>query len=1040
MPKEEREVRKTVTVLFADVAGSTSLGERLDPESLRQIMTRYFDVARTALERHGGTVEKFIGDAVMAVFGVPAVHEDDALRAARAAIDLREGVVRLNQELQAAFGACLQVRTGINTGEVVAGDPAVGESFVSGDIVNVAARLEQAAQPDEILIGAQTLRLVRDAVRVEPVEPLTLKGKPEPVSAFQLLEVLPGAPALARRLDSPMVGRKAELRQLSEAFDRVERQSACQLVTLVGVAGVGKTRLVRELCSRLAGRARILEGRCLSYGEGITFWPVAEIVKHAAGINDSDSPDEARAKIAATLSSDDPDDATLLMDRIGSAIGLGEAQGAIQETFWALRRMLEILAVDRSLIAVIDDIHWAEHTLLDLIEYVAGFSRGRPILLLCLARPELHEVRPDWSRAGSTLVLKPLEPSQSELLIRNLFGRARLSVEMQGRIVEAADGNPLYVEEMVRTLLDDGAARRDSRDWVIKEDVSRVGAPATIQALIAARLDRLGDDERAIVQRASVVGKVFYWGAVTQLSPEDGRGAVGMHLQTLLRKELIEPQPSSFAGEDAFRFSHTLIRDVAYESIPKRVRADLHERFASWLERVAGPRVPEYEEILGYHLEQAHQYLAQLGAIDERGRALAGRAATHLTSAGRRSHARGDMPATARLLSRAIELLPDDAPERCELLLLTGAALTHSGEFERSDAMLSDAIEASRRAGEQGLESRSVTRLVWLRLHSRGYENERAALPDVDRAIRLAEAAADDIALAEAWRVRGLVQFWQGRAADGSEDLERSLRFARTGADQRVVTETLWWLGITVVHGPTPAASGVERLNELAEWSGGDRTLTFHALRLRSELEAMQGRFELARAHVEQAKELGRELGLETYYASGALRHSAYIAMLADDPERAVIELSEAVEILRRIGDKGHLASVAPEYADGLIQLRRYEEAERWLAVGRECTTEGDVDAQVNGYRVQAKLLARQGNFGEALALARAGVRLSAPTDYLELRARALMDLAEVLRLAGRTDEALPVVRQALQLFERKGNVVSAARARVVLQESNASG
>jgi class 3 adenylate cyclase len=520
-------MRKTVTVLFSDVTGSTSLGERLDSESLRSVMSRYFDLARTVLARHGGTVEKFIGDAVMAVFGVPEVHEDDALRAARAAVELRESLDGLNDELERGWGARLQIRTGVNTGDVVARDPTAGQSFVSGDAVNVAARLEQAAQPGEILLGPQTLALVRDAVRVEAVEPLSLKGKAEPVPAFRLVEVLPGAPAFARRLDSPMLGRDAELATVVDACDRAERGPGCELVTIVGVAGVGKSRLIREVSSRLADRARILEGRCLPYGEGITFWPLAEIVKQAADIDDTDPPEGAVGKMGAMLAARDAEQVPLIVERVGAAIGLGQAHGVIQETFWAFRRLLETLAHDRPLVAVIDDIHWAEPTLLDLIEYITHFSRGHPILLLCTARPELRDDHPEWGRAGTMVSLRPLGPTESEELIRNLLGDVRLPAKVQTRVVEAAEGNPLFVEEMLRMLIDDGLLRRDDGHWVPTIDLSEVSTPGTIQALIASRLDRLGEDERAVIQRAAVVGKVFYWGAVTELSPEEARAKVG---------------------------------------------------------------------------------------------------------------------------------------------------------------------------------------------------------------------------------------------------------------------------------------------------------------------------------------------------------------------------------------------------------------------------------------------------------------------------------------------------------------------------------
>ncbi|MHB1234926.1 MAG: AAA family ATPase [Microbacteriaceae bacterium] len=649
-PAEGAQVRKTVTVLFSDICDSTSLGERLDPESLRKVMSQYFEAARTVIERHGGTVEKFIGDAVMAVFGVPVAHEDDALRAIRAAVEIRDAVAALDREVEGAWSVRLKARTGVNSGEVMAGDPSSGQAFVSGDAVNVAARLGQAAGPTEILIGADTLQLVRDAVQVEPTEPLTLKGKAEAVVAFRLLGVVPGALPFTRRLDMPMVGRDGELQHLLDAFERATRDPGCELVTVLGVAGVGKSRLTRELLSRLPDRTRVLEGRCLSYGEGVTFWPVSEMVKQAAGIEDRDTATQARNRITRLLRHED--EGALIGGRIATAIGLADAQGAMQETFWAIRRLFESLAAKQPVVALFDDIHWAEPALLDLIEYLARFSQGHPILLLCVARPEVLENRPDWGRDGAIVSVGPLDADDGGRLIETMTGQTHLPSEIRGRVLAAAEGNPLFIEEMLHMLTDEGAMQQQDGHWVVAGSQAGLRAPKTIQAIVGARLDRLLESERAVIQRAAVVGRVFYWGAIDELSPEEARTGIGGHLQTLLRKELIQPEPSAFAGEDAFRFSHILVRDAAYDSIPKRTRAELHERFAPWLERVAGDRIREYEEILGYHFEQATHHRQQLGLDDERTRGLASRAAQLLGAAGVRALQRGDAVASSRLLER----------------------------------------------------------------------------------------------------------------------------------------------------------------------------------------------------------------------------------------------------------------------------------------------------------------------------------------------------------------------------------------------------
>src|SRR5215207_811942 len=383
--------RKTVTVLFLDVVGSTELGERMDPESAGHMMSRLFEVVRPMLERHGGTVEKFIGDAVMAVFGIPSVHEDDALRACRAALEIQDEVTHLNKELERDWGMSISTRTGVNTGEVIAGDASSEQTFVTGDPVNTAARLEQSALPGTVLIGASTYRLVTDAVEVEQVHPVTAKGKGEVVAAYRLLSVLPGVPVRARRLDSPMVGRERELGVLTQASERSMAESRCVLATVIGMPGVGKSRLVHEFVASASDRATVLRGRCLPYGEGITFWPVANVVHEAARISEDDSPEEARSRIEAVLP--EGDDRVILRDRVAAIIGIGEATWSIQETFWAVRKFLESVASDRPLIVVFDDIQWAEPAFLDLVEYLEGWSRTAPILVVSIARPELLEKR-----------------------------------------------------------------------------------------------------------------------------------------------------------------------------------------------------------------------------------------------------------------------------------------------------------------------------------------------------------------------------------------------------------------------------------------------------------------------------------------------------------------------------------------------------------------------------------------------------------------------------------------------------------------------
>src|SRR6266540_108201 len=704
-----RPARKTVTVVFTDVAETSGLGERLDPESLALVMASWFDHMRALFERHGGRVQKFVGDAVVAVFGIPAVNEDDALRAVRAAAELRASLGELNKELERDWGVRLHARSGVNTGEVVTGDPAIGDALVLGDAVNVAARLEQAAPPGEVLLGQPTFRLVRDAVQVEPVPPLHLKGKQAPVAAWRLLGVAPGAPGHARRQDAPIVGREPELRLFDWVSERVSATAACHLLTVLGQAGVGKTRLVAEVVRGLD--ATVLRGRCLFYGEGITFWPVAEVVHQAAGTIDTDSPAEATAKLRRRLG--DADDADHVAGRVAQLIGLEATPVPVEEAAWAFRRLLEVLAGPGTLVVVLDDLHWAEPTLLDLVEHVADYVRAAPILLVAIARPELLEQRPGWAGGklnATTVLLEPLGEVESAELLASLAGPAALPEGARRGITRAAEGNPLFLEELLAALVEEGRLRREDGRWVAAADLAALGIPPSIQALLTARLDRLDDADRAILERASVVGQAFELSAVLELSPPERRHEVPGRLGALARRELLRQVPSRLAGDEGFQFRHQLLRDAAYDSIPKQTRAELHERFASWLERTAGPRLREVEEILGYHLERAWRYRVELGTVEERDRRLAEAAAERLGAAGRRALARGDLPAAANLLERAIGLLADGDPARPALMVELADVLVSTGEFARADGAV--AALAALAAGDARLAAHaSIVRL-----------------------------------------------------------------------------------------------------------------------------------------------------------------------------------------------------------------------------------------------------------------------------------------------------------------------------------------
>jgi class 3 adenylate cyclase len=515
-----QETRRTVTVLFADVAGSTALGERLDPEPLRALIGQYFDLAKVVIERHGGTVEKFIGDAVMAVFGLPVLHEDDALRAVRAARELQERLTA------SSIGDRVVTRIGVNTGPVVAADTDDAQRLVTGDAVNTAARLEQHAPLGGILLGAGTYRLVRDAVTAEEVESVAAKGKAEPVRAWRLVSVDPAGEGTARRLDAPLVGRDRELKRLLRSYEDAVAERRCGLFTLLGPAGVGKSRLVFELVSRVRGESTVLRGRCLPYGEGITYWPIAEIVRTAAGIDEQDAIDGAIAKIHALVATEA--DADEITDRLAGAIGLAAGDAPREEVFRAVRRLFEVLAAARPLVVVVDALQWAEATLLDLIEHLVDWSRGLPILVVTVARPELLDARPAWGSGkldSQQVLLEGLRADDVRSLATALLG-ADVDAALLARIESVAEGNPLFVEQLVAMLIEDAHLVRDGAGWRATSDLAAIHVPPTISALLAARLDRLPAEERHVAERASVVGRIFERTAVTELSPAAERDEV----------------------------------------------------------------------------------------------------------------------------------------------------------------------------------------------------------------------------------------------------------------------------------------------------------------------------------------------------------------------------------------------------------------------------------------------------------------------------------------------------------------------------------
>jgi DNA-binding SARP family transcriptional activator/tetratricopeptide (TPR) repeat protein len=1000
-----REARKTVTAVSVRVATSSDRGGRLDPETLRRMTTRAFAEVEVATKRHGGTVEVIAGDTVSVVFGLPLVHEDDALRAMRSADEIRARLSGLAEELAGEQAAHLEVRIGVSTGEVVTGGPLAAQLRATGEPLTVSSQLGQAAEPGEILLDETTNRLVRDAVSVE-------RTIVDSNASFRLVDLADAPPGHVSRFSSPMVGREREGRRLQDAFDQAVSDRSCQLFTVLGPAGVGKSRLIREFLEDLAGEALVAGGRCLPYGEGITYWPLIEAMRDVASLDDTDSSEDSRSKLAALLEGEE--EAELIAQRVAETIGLAEYIGGVEESFSAVRTFFEALARRRPLVLVFDDIHWGEATFLDLIEHLADWTRDAPILLVCLARSELLEVRPGWGGGklnATSILLEPLSEEESAKLVENLAGEA-LEESTRRRIVDAAEGNPFFVEEMLALVLEDGRG-------------AELEVPPTIQALLAARLDRLSDDERTVIEAASVEGKVFHDGSVVVRVPEALRPSVREHLMALVRKELIRPERSLFARERAFRFRHLLIRDAAYESIPKEARAAFHEGYAAWLEGAAAERLPEYGEIVGYHLEQTFRYRAELGPVRDADRAIARRAAERLGAAGRRAIVRADAPAAVNLLSRAVSLLPPDDPARIDLVPTVRVAQGLGGDLGWAVDVLDDAIAA----GDDQLRAHALVQRGLLRLFT-GPDVAAGELIEIaERAIE--DLQGHDLGLARAWRLVAQANYLARRAGPSVAAAERALVHARRADDPFEEREIVQYLLVALVLGPAPAPEATRLCEQLLEEAASNPVVEADTLGALAYFVAIQGHTAKANELLASSRGVMEGLGewiwlLPVCYALSAVWESDPIAL-----ER---ELRPGYEALMRIGEKSGFSSFATLLAQAVYALGRYDEAEDLARETRDASRPIDVQSETVWRTVKAKVLARRGESHAAEELAREAIAFVEQSDFLPVHADALMDLAEILRLAGCPGEAGPAVEEAIRLYEQKGNVVAAAKARAQLE------
>jgi len=999
-----------VTVFFSDVAGSTQLGEQLDAEAVREVMNRYFGAVSAALERHGGHVEKFIGDAVVALFGVPAAHEDDALRGVRAAVEAREAVRVLGEDLHARFGVRLGVRIGITTGEVVVGASPAARTIATGDTMNTAARLQQAAPVGEILIGAPTHRLVHESVIAEQVEPLELRGKADPVAAFRVVAVDDDPARRLRPAAAALVGRMRERRMLHDAFDRTAEERSCQLMTVLGTAGVGKSRLVAEFLGDVGPAATICAGRCLSYGEGVTYWALAEAVRSLVGVDEDDSADDVRAKLGGLV---DPAIAGDVADGVGSLLGVAGATARVEDARVALRQLLAAAAARGPLVVTFDDIHWAEPPLLDVIDELADWLPEVPVLLLCMARPELLDARPGWSGGklnASTLLLEPLTEADGDALVRALLG-ADLPDEVAERIVAAAEGNPLFAEELVAVLLDDGLLRRVDGGVEVAGAIDRFDLPPTIQALLTARLDRLSDAERSVIERASIEGQVFHLGALAALGADPDE--LLPTVRTLQRKQLFRADQAVLPGQDAYRFRHVLIREAAYERVSKEARARWHAAFAGWLEGVAGERAGVHEELLGHHLGEAARFRTEIGDAGADTHELACRAATLFRRAGDRAAAQGDFVTAAGLLRRVAVLLPAADPARSIAIADCAGWLFTAGHIDAAAALSRAAAAAAEASGDRvaQLVCDSLGRLIEVTAQADVAAGEEGAA--LERARAGAEEAQREGRPGEAARLWYLTSIWEGtsllRCSAARAAAERTLELGRQAGSS-------WLETFGSVAGLMFLLRGRGRIPDLlmagdAASSKFGRTIRADYLADAAALLAQRGEDDAAVSTLDDVRAVVQELGYKGYLAEWV---RGAVLVDAGHPAEAIEPLELAAANAGERGDVGSASSILGLLARTLALTGHIDAAARRSAEARAVTSPSDRWSALLWRGAAVRVCAAEGRRAECRTLADEIVAILADIDYPSIEFHARLDAAAGYEAAGDRQAAEALLRRAL--------------------------
>jgi class 3 adenylate cyclase/tetratricopeptide (TPR) repeat protein len=997
-----REVRKTVTVLFCDLANSTELSERFDAEVIHDLMTRYFTLMHDCLVSHGGMVEKFIGDAVMAVFGIPVVREDDPLRAILAAVDMRAALSELNDHMAYLGNLRVGVRIGINTGEVVTAEqPAGAQVLATGATVNLAARLEQHAGQGEVLLGPQTYRAVAAAVVTEPVGPLRLKGIAEEIVAHRLVDIRPGSQPLSRRLDAPLVGRLTELRTLELMLDRCVRDRSCVLLRLFGDAGVGKSRLAAEYERLVRERGGVVaSGRCRAYAEGPSLLPLADALRSLAEVIDDDvlalDPDTARAVAALR--------AGILRD--------GAPGADVTEVAWAASRLIESLGQDRPVLLVFDDLHWADPMLLDMIRQLAGLVQQATVMILCVARTDFVAQRQGWADDlpnVATQMLRPLSTHDTRRLVGMLSDLSTHDLATSEKIVERAEGNPLFAEQLV-AILEDGA------------DPGTL--PPTISQLIAARLDLLDASQRAVLCAASIVGRDFTLGALGVVSPGLGGPAPGrdldLMLSALIRRRLIQRASVVIDSNFTCRFTSTAMREVAYDSVPKKVRAGLHERLADWLESAGESPAILGEEAIGSQLEQAYRTLSDLGPLSDHVREIGRRAAEHLAAVGVKALRRSDMRRATGLLERADSLYPSDALARAACLEGLAEARIAVGDVSAGLQMMKRSRREARRLGDAAVVAHARLQLAYLEQPGAQFTTSLSVAKEV---LPIFESSHDELGLARAWLRIGQVLQSQGRFGAAVDTLNRALGHASAAGAELERASVLGALALSLWQGPASVSSAIGQCQRLlAEHATAGLTVRAALSCPLAVLLATAGEPQAARELIGDAQKMINEIG-HAYAAATVPIFAAAIESLAGEWDRVLGLLEDAERRCAALGDAQLRATAQAERARALLELGNVDDAAflaREISAGMTL-----MPAHTAGLRgVTARALAMRGQHAAAEQICGEALGAANRTDSLDSQALALLDTAHVHAGMGQYRAARSAAERAWQVFGRKEHVV----------------